>query len=615
MLDPDDRRHLLESLRPPLGYELDCAIGTTFSLDLLALLIAPLAFTLFDWEDDNGNLNSDPLALLETLRRYAGRVSVFCQAGQISVPKGSHQLYGYLEKSVFEVMPPRAQGVFHPKVWALRFTAPDAQTRYRLLCLSRNLTFDQSWDTALVLDGILVDRQNAFSTNHPLGDFVAALPKLTLRQLPDHVQTTVDLIQHELRRVSFELPEGFEEISFWPIGFKGARHWPFETRIDRMLVISPFVSDHFLTRISKVGQGHILVSRSEELDALAPGTLKCFERVFMLSPSAEPEEDGGAEPEKGTGESLSGLHAKLFIADAGWNASVWTGSANATDAAYKNNVEFLVQLTGKKSRWGINTLIPQTGEPSGFMKLLQEYTPNPDATTGEPLLQALQESVTEVRRRLAVMGLSAKVKGLEQKDLFQLQLSHQEDKFLHLPAGVKIHCWPITLSEGVAVGVGENSAIFVEFNQVSFEALTSFFAFEIMASSGERNFSCRFVLNLPLEGAPEDRADRIMRSLLKSRDQVVRFILMLLAEGGGDVNQSILSGRLLLSGGAGNGPAFAGIPLFEALVRTLERNPAKLDQIARLVEDLRKTDDGRLLLPEGFDVIWKPIWTARERMR
>ncbi|MCX5829133.1 MAG: phospholipase D family protein [Deltaproteobacteria bacterium] len=617
MLDPDDRRHLLESLRPPLGYELDRAIGTTFSLDLLALLIAPLAFTLFDWEDDNGNLNSDPLAMLETLRRFAGRVSIFCQAGQISVPKGSHQLYGYLEKSIFGVMPPHEQGVFHPKVWVLRFTAPYAQTRYRLLCLSRNLTFDSSWDTALVLDGTLVDRQNAFSTNHPLGDFIAALPEMVAppRQLPDHVQSTVDLIQHELRRVSFELPEGFDEISFWPLGFKGARRWPFETRIDRMLIVSPFVSDGFLSRLTKAGQGHILVSRTEELDTLDQGTLKCFERVYLLSPAADPEEDGGADPEKGTGESLSGLHAKLFIADAGWNTNVWTGSANATDVAFKSNVEFLVQLTGKKSRWGLNTLIPQTGERSGFMKLLQEYFPDLDVTATDLQMKALEDTATEVRRRLAVMRLTAHVTGLEQQDLFQLQISHHELTGIHLPVGVSVRCWPITLSEGMCVGIGKEPGIFAEFSQVSFEALTSFFAFEITASNNEKKFNCRFVLNLTLEGAPEDRAERIMKSLLKTRDQVLRFILMLLAEGGGDVYQAIFTGRSLFSGGASNGSAGAGIPLFETLVRTLERNPAKLDQIAHLVDDLRKTEDGTQLLPEGFDAIWKPIWATRERIR
>ena len=65
MLAPDDRRTLLEALRPPLGYRLDRAIGTTFSLDLRALLLAPLAFTLFGWQDEAGRPGAD--------RREAGR--------------------------------------------------------------------------------------------------------------------------------------------------------------------------------------------------------------------------------------------------------------------------------------------------------------------------------------------------------------------------------------------------------------------------------------------------------------------------------------------------------------------------------------------------------------
>jgi hypothetical protein len=278
-------------------------------------------------------------------------------------------------------------------------------------------------------------------------------------------------------------------------------------------------------------------------------------------------------------------------------------------------VEFLVQLTGKKSRVGINTLIPQTGERSGFMKLLQEYSPDLDATVTDLQMKVLEDTATEVRRRLAVMRLTANVKALEQQDNFQIQISHHEDNFFHFPAGVSVRCWPITLSEGMGVGVWKEPGIFAEFSQVSFEALTSFFAFEITASNNEKKFNCRFVLNLLLEGAPEDRAERIMQSLLKTRDQVLKFILMLLAEGGGDAYQAILTGRSLFSGGAGNGSAGAGIPLFETLVRTLERNPATLDQIAHLVDDLKKTKDGTLLLPEGFDEIWKPIWTTRERIR
>ena len=87
MLGTHERTLLLDNLRPPAGYRLRRAVGTSFTLDLMALLTAPLAFTFFDAHDDDGAPVADPVALLEALRRHAEKVTLFCQAGAISVPK------------------------------------------------------------------------------------------------------------------------------------------------------------------------------------------------------------------------------------------------------------------------------------------------------------------------------------------------------------------------------------------------------------------------------------------------------------------------------------------------------------------------------------------------
>ena len=125
MLEPNSRQLLRDALRPPTGYVLDRAISTTFSLDLMALLTIPVSFTFFQLKDQNGPPQVDPLALLEALRRYAGKITVFCQAGQIHVPRSVQLLLGYLENSVFEVRAPqwRSGGVFHPKLTVLRYPA------------------------------------------------------------------------------------------------------------------------------------------------------------------------------------------------------------------------------------------------------------------------------------------------------------------------------------------------------------------------------------------------------------------------------------------------------------------------------------------------------------
>src|SRR5262245_29163547 len=120
MLKPDERSHLLELLRPPSGFKLDFAVGTTFSLDLLSALMLPLSFAFFDCEHEDGQPAADPLALLEALRRYGDRFTLFCQAGQIRLPSKYPPLVAFLEPCIYEAQPQNKNGVFHPKVWVLR---------------------------------------------------------------------------------------------------------------------------------------------------------------------------------------------------------------------------------------------------------------------------------------------------------------------------------------------------------------------------------------------------------------------------------------------------------------------------------------------------------------
>ncbi len=206
MLEPGDRMLLMESLRPPEGFAFDCAVGTTFSLDLHALIVAPLAFTIFEWQDGTGRPTAHPAAVLEALRRYAGRVHLFCQAGGIKVPPRYDRILTFLEQSAIEVQAPDPRGLFHPKLWALRFTGPEQTVRYRVLVLSRNLTFDRSWDTCLSIEGDVGRRRSVRPENRGLVDFIAALPTLLVGDRPIRQQTTVDLdlITHVPVRSGFQ---------------------------------------------------------------------------------------------------------------------------------------------------------------------------------------------------------------------------------------------------------------------------------------------------------------------------------------------------------------------------------------------------------------------------
>src|SRR5262249_38493133 len=152
----------------------------------------------------------------------------------------------------------------------------------------------------------------------PLGDFLAALPGLAVRPVADRVIADTALLANEVRRVAFEEPEGFEDLEFWPLGHDDKHRWPFDTRVDRMLVISPFVAVETLGRLTASGREHVLVSRAEELACVPALALARFDEVHVLNEGAEIEpEDGEGAPATAAETAARGLHAKLYIADAG----------------------------------------------------------------------------------------------------------------------------------------------------------------------------------------------------------------------------------------------------------------------------------------------------------
>ena len=119
MLNPkNDRLDYGAILTPPVGYELDAAVGTTYSLDLDALVGACLSLGLS--EDTDSELLHNPICLLEALRATGDKVALFCESGQIDKPGNPTALYVLLEKVVFSITTPKRRGIanypsFHPK--------------------------------------------------------------------------------------------------------------------------------------------------------------------------------------------------------------------------------------------------------------------------------------------------------------------------------------------------------------------------------------------------------------------------------------------------------------------------------------------------------------------
>lgn len=619
MLAPQDRRVLHEAIRPPPGYDMDALVGTTYGLDLAGLLSIPLAFVSESTDTDDPR-EADPVELLRAVREAADDIAFFCQEGRIKAPTEASDLYAYLEDSVYEATAPNG-GEFHPKLWVARYTSEDERPRYRVLCMSRNLTFDRSWDTLLTLEGDLTDRQYAFADQHPLGDFVEALPDLAVDEVPPGLADTIADISHEIRRVRFDYPNHVEDIDFWPLGV-AKDSWPFPDSYSDILIVSPFTRPPLLKKLQEESRSASLVSRLEELDATPPEALEPWEGVYALHPDADFQgdqdlsDDQSESPPASVGGGLSGLHAKLFVLDQGWDTSLYVGSANATTAAFERNVEFLVELQGKKSKLGTEVLLEdqddQDEEASKktrrFQDLLVPYEADEEEWE-EPEDDPLESALDEAWSTIIETEPAATVERNDDGYDVHLRLNDAVD----LPPGVEASCWPIT-SQGALRKPVRTDDPEVTFSGLAKNSLTRFFAFSLTAESADEERTRTFVLKLSIDGLPEDRDDAVLQAMLSSPDRLLRLLALILGEetlGNADAIRSIAG-----TGGSSRSMSAAldGIPLVELLVQSLEENPEKIDRVVRLVRDLREASKGPSDLPKDLVSILETVETARRRI-
>lgn len=372
MLDPGAREAFTEQLRPPAGYRLSHAVGTTFTLDMLSALAVPLSFVRGSGDDP-----ANTVAVLNAVRKVSDRIDIFCQAGLIRAPRQANDLLAVLEPIIHQVLPPRRGTLFHPKIWLLEFES-EVDRCYRFLCGSRNLTADTTWDLLIRLDGRLEDDYDdeaaAPIDNSPLARFVAGLPDLATATLPAaRSQRIAELAQH-VATVRWELPQDIHSLAFCPLGTgetfppdslatfltdpETSTGYNGQTGAGRSfggqrLLVAPFIDDPTVDILSNHGaRGLDVYGRGAELDRLSPRTLASGRITFQaLDDIGSPLADDPSEPGPAA-EDLRGLHAKAVFTDFDHTTHVLIGSANATRAAFHSNIEFALEMTGPKSRIG-----------------------------------------------------------------------------------------------------------------------------------------------------------------------------------------------------------------------------------------------------------------------
>ena len=600
MLNPNnDRLDYGQVLAPPVNYKLDFAIGTTYSLDLDALVGACIALGLA--EETDSDLMKNPVCLLEALRATGDKVALFCEGGQIHLPGNVTSLYILLEKMVFPVTTAKRKGVakypsFHPKFWLIRYVDEKNNYLYRVVVLSRNLTFDRSWDVTFCMDGKKKSTETA--KNNPIGDFITYL----IKQLPEtdyaaEKQKKMKSVIRELKNVEFSLDsKEFTDFDFIPFGIGsqyGSDQKPLYTLLEdsfhEAFIMSPFLSSGVIKNFNERSKWmehaeYVLITRASELGKLKPSDCSNFEIYTMKDAVVDGE---GLISEETSDIQKQDIHAKIYMLRKGADSSLYLGSLNASHNALHGNVEFMIKLHSKNRYLNLTKMKESlfgTDEAESPFQLAQFNNKQIDEV--EEKANLLDGVIKDINRKT----LGAVIK--ENGERFDVSVS-----FEPISSEYEISVSPLLSKKTVAM------AETVVFTDLELTQLSEFY--KISVSDGSQTVSR--VIMIPTENMPDDREKAVVSSVVNDKKCFYRYIAFLLGDNlvvsaleSMDMNESE-------SSASQNHNKPIQLPaLYEKMLHTAATNPERFKEIEYLIKSI--SSDG--VIPEGFEQLYNTFKKA-----
>ena len=587
MLKPaSDRLDYGKILAPPEGYTLGSAVGTSYSLDFDALVGTCLSLGLS--ADMDSALLNNPVYLLKNLHNTGERVILFCQAGQIQVPKNPSALYILLEKIVNQIQVKKQKTMpqspsFHPKFWLLKYeknngdVTNDSDALYRVIVLSRNLTFDRSWDVSVCLDGR--KQSDPVEKNKPLSDFLEYLRESIAGTDENAKNKRKQLRQllSEIDYVHFNTDgRDFSDFEFIPVGIpnQNGGHYTmdeaplFLSTFNELLVISPFLSgrviDEFNTRNKRIENPRcILITRREALQHLKPEYCDKFDIYTMKDIVVDGENAFSDDNEQYRKQDI---HAKVYLWRRGADSELYLGSLNASHSALNGNVEFVLRLVSRYHRLNMEKLTKEifNGAPDNPENPFEIVSLPEPSEPEDDVLSLLERQIKELCR----LAPSAHVEEWQEKYRITLQFEKLSVKgdFLISPllSSKTAPITPLVVIDGLTL-----------------LQLSEFYC--VTARDGENQV--RRLIKIATANIPKDRDKAVVKDVIKDPQHFFQYVAFLL---GDDYLISALEdSETVVSGLAGN-KNNAGLPaLYERMLRTAANAPEKfkeLDYILQMVD-------------------------------
>ena len=593
MLNPNnDRLDYGQIVAPPVDYKLDFAIGTTYSLDLDALVGACIALGLA--EETDSDLMKNPICLLEALRATGDKIALFCEGGQIHLPNSVTSLYILLEKMVFPVTTDAKRGLakypsFHPKFWLIKYVNNKGEALYRVVVLSRNLTFDRSWDVSFCIDGKKANYET--DKNNPVSDFVSYL----IKQLPDtenasEKQKKMRSLLRELKHVEFSLDSReFYDFDFIPVGISNKYNSKqeslynlLEDSFHEVLIMSPFLSKGVIKDFNDRNKyiehsEHVLITRASELGKLKPTDCSNFEIYTMKDAVIDGE---SLISEENASTQKQDIHAKIYMIMKYPNTYLYLGSLNASHNALNGNIEFMVKLHTKNRYLNLSKLKDSLfGTDEAECPFQIASLNNAQEDTADEKAQMLDCIVKAVNR----LNASAVIK--ENGVLFDINLSFEPfESEYDITVSPLLSNKTAPLSEKIL------------FSSMELTQLSEFY--KISVSDGKQTVSR--VIMIPTENMPSDREKAVVSSVVNDKSCFYRYIAFLLGDNlvisaleSNDSNDEV-------TGTTKANKAIQLPALYEKMLRTAATAPERFKEIEYLIKSV--SSDG--VIPEGFEELY-----------
>ncbi len=527
MLEMDERRlDYVSQLRPENGFELCSAVATTYSLDLGALL--GVCLSLAGQECLGDPMLANRVSLFASIEKLRDKLVVFCEKGRIKGDTATGGLCVLLEGLIRQVVVKTPKSAtasiasFHPKVWILDFVnREEGFHSYRLLVMSRNLTFDGSWDIAARLDG--KDVGEPVPESEGIIAFLEYLRSPAQTECDKGLKTRIRKLQKALETVRFEVDSSlYDECEFLPFGPKGTKLYSadkarlFTDYHSNVLIISPFLSSEGpLQRLSehrKTTGGSsgdfILVSREESLKTLEPALAEsfrlCAPKAWLADVDIESLDDG-REQGSSIAPAYSDLHAKMYVTEGSDGRNLYLGSMNASRNGMYGNVETLLRLHYKKRRGLFHEIVDG---------LIGDEKPFGDVDDSQLAFQGNGTDQTELLDRYfhsaAKLLEFLHVNVARTDDAFEMELSFQMDSYEGIEENIALFISPFLDEKQKQPLVGSS----LQFSGLRADQVSGFF---ILSCNGDDGFVRSCVLHCPEErfNSPDLDVDGRVRLVLE----------------------------------------------------------------------------------------------------